>query len=90
MAPTPQINFISASDALPMIRLAVREELENMERLRKRASGEKIFTINAVSKKLGRNFSTIKKYCQAGLIRTVPGGGIPESAITEYLEGGRK
>ena len=85
-----QITFISASDALPIIRQAVREELEKMESQRKRAGGEKIYTINAVAKKLGRNFATIKKYCKAGLIRTVPGGGIPESAIIEFLEGGKK
>ncbi|MCX6241393.1 MAG: hypothetical protein NTX43_06285 [Bacteroidetes bacterium] len=85
-----KIIFMPLETAVDEIRKAVATEFQRAENERKRLEGERIYTINAVSKKLGRNFQTIKKYCKAGLIRTVPGGGIPESAIIEFLNNSRK
>jgi hypothetical protein len=90
MQPQAQIIFMSLETAVEEIRKAVASEFQRVETERRKLAGEKIYTINAVSKKLGRNFQTIKKYCKAGLIRTVPGGGIPESAIMEFLNNSRK
>lgn len=85
-----KIIFMPLETAITEIRKAVANEFERVEAEKKKLNGEKIYTINAVSKKLGRNFQTIKKYCKAGLIRTVPGGGIPESAIMDFLNNSKK
>ena len=90
MQPQAKIIFMPLETAVDEIRKAVASEFQRVETERKKLAGEKIYTINAVSKKLGRNFHTIKKYCKVGFIRTVPGGGIPESAITEFLNSSKK
>jgi len=90
MQPQAKIIFMPLETAVDEIRKAVANEFKRVESEKKKLDGEKIFTINAVSKKLGRNFQTIKKYCKTGLIRTVPGGGIPESAIIEFLNNSKK
>lgn len=46
---------------------------------------EKIFTINQVSKSLGKAHATIKKLVEKGIIRSTKDGLIPESAINDYL-----
>lgn len=87
---TGGIYFTSVNELIPVLRQLIREELELFDKNNKSKSGEKIYTINEVAKKLGKSWVTINKYCRVGLIRTVPGRGIPESAIIEFLEGGRK
>jgi hypothetical protein len=90
MQPQAKIIFMSLETAVEEIRKAVAIEFQRVESEKKKLAGEKIYTINAVSKKLGKNFQTIKKYCKSGLIRTVPGGGIPESAIMEFLNNSKR
>lgn len=90
MINSPQISLVNANDIVPIMIEKLLAALDKRDEQRKRLMGEKIYTINGVAKKLGRNHATIKKYCRSGIIRTCAGGGIPESAIIEYLEGGRK
>ena len=81
----PKVIFLREKTVISIITKAIATEFQRIELEKKKSEGEKVYSINAVSRKLGKNFHTIKKYCQAGLIRTVPGGGIPESAILEFL-----
>jgi hypothetical protein len=90
MQPQAKIIFMPLETAVDEIRKAVAFEFQRVENEKKKLAGEKILTINAVSKRLGRNFQTIKKYTKTGLIRTVPGGGIPESALMEFLSNPKK
>jgi len=46
---------------------------------------ERVYTINQVSKMLGRAHATIKKAVAKGAIRSTKDGLIPETAINEYL-----
>ena len=80
-----KVIFLREKTVIAIITKAIAAEFQRLELEKKKTEGEKIYSKNAVSRKLGKNFHTIKKYCETGLIRTVPGGGIPESAILEFL-----
>lgn len=64
--------------------------LTDFELQKKKNQPSKLYTINQVSKKLGKAHTTIKKYVQAGIIRSTKNGLIPEDAIDEYLKGIKK
>jgi len=73
--------------------LTTKQELSNtiktvlMEYDKEKSSKqpEKVFTINQVSKSLGKAHATIKKLVERGTIRSTKDGLIPESAINDYL-----
>lgn len=46
---------------------------------------EKLYTINQVAKMLGKAHATIKKFVDAGIIRSTSNGLIPENAVNEFL-----
>ncbi|MCX6285546.1 MAG: helix-turn-helix domain-containing protein [Bacteroidetes bacterium] len=87
---TPNLIILPEKIVISTIREAIQVEMQHFNDERKKAEGEKIYTINAVARKLGLNFATVKKYCNQGHIRTVPGGKIPESAILEFLNNSKK
>jgi len=60
MQPQAKIIFMPLETAVDEIRKAVAFEFQRVENEKKKLAGEKILTINAVSKRLGRNFQTIK------------------------------
>ena len=60
--------------------------LTDFEIQKKKNKPPKLYTINQVSKQLGKAHTTIKKLVQAGVIRSTKSGLIPEDAIEEYLK----
>jgi hypothetical protein len=47
---------------------------------------EKVYSINAVSKMIGKAHATVKKLVKAGYLKTTADGLILESSISEYLQ----
>jgi len=80
-----QILITSADELLAVITKAVKVAIDSAEAENKRKHGEKIYSKNQVAKKLGKAWMTVDRYCRSGIIRTVPGGGIPESALMDFL-----
>lgn len=64
--------------------LEVNKEVENEKA--KKASEEKLYTVNEVRKRLGKAHITVKKLVKSGLIKTTKDGLISEAAINEYLQ----
>jgi len=72
----------SAKDLKNLMKEAITEVKSEEQ---KRLSGQKLFTINEVAKRLGKAHGTIKKLCKAGVIETTKSGLITEQAIENYL-----
>lgn len=53
---------------------------------KKKGNSISLFTVNQVSKRLGKAHATIKKLIQAGILKTTKDGLITEQAINDYLQ----
>ena len=69
------------------IRQSVKDAISELENGKTITHEDKLFTINQVSKKLGKSFRTVKKWVNSGILQTTKSGLISEAALTEYLNG---
>ena len=68
------------------LKAALKDALqEHQKDLEKRTEADKLYTINAVARKLGKAHATIKKLVANGLLKSTKDGLIPLSSINEYL-----
>ena len=68
------------------LKALIKEVLTELEEEKKKKEIPKLYSVNAVAKKLGKAHATIKKHVEQGVIRTTVSGEIPEDAINEYLD----
>ena len=61
------------------------DALNRFEEMKTEKDPPGLFSINKVSKILGRSHTTIKKLVKNGIIKTTKDGMITEQAINEYL-----
>lgn len=78
-----QIVLIEMADLHKAVKSAM---IEFREEQQEQAKGEKLHTINQVSKRLGKAHQTIKKLVEKGLIKSTKDGLISEASISEYLQ----
>ena len=84
---TAKNYLIPSSEFLHEIKAAVAEEIKKQFQTQKQQTGEQLFYIAQVAKKLNRSHATIKKLVASGVIRSTKNGMISESAIEEFLKG---
>ncbi|MDD4374962.1 MAG: hypothetical protein PHG67_13705 [Bacteroidales bacterium] len=77
-----EIVVTNPSDLKRVLKEAILEIDE--ERVMKQP--EKVYSINAVSKMIGKAHATVKKLVKAGYLKTTADGLILESSISEYLQ----
>ena len=65
---------------------AVRRSILEIEREKNSISGDRLYSINQVAKRLGKSHATISKLVKLNIIHTTKNGYISESAIEEYLQ----
>ena len=63
----------------------MREVLDEKERENLLKTKTQSFTINQVAKNLGRAHTTIKRFVEAGILKTTLDGRIPETEIERFL-----
>ena len=80
-----EIILFTKEDLGIVVQQVIRAELDANEKRRARLESPKLFTINAVARRLGKHFSTIKKLCENGTIKTTKSGLILEEEIERYL-----
>ena len=77
-----EIVVTNPSDLKRVLKEAILEIDE--ERVMKQP--EKVYSIKAVSKMIGKAHATVKKLVKAGYLKTTADGLILESSISEYLQ----
>lgn len=91
---TKILFFTKTLKAMQNLILADRNDLkealkdalkEHQKEIEKKTEADKLFTINAVARRIGKAHATVKKMIKKGLLKTTPDGLIPLSAINEYL-----
>jgi len=82
-----RVIIVTEKDFSERIEMAVFNSLKKFEKEKALKDNEKLYSINAIAKRLGKAHATIKRYCAQGLIQTTKSGLIPESAIEKYLQG---
>lgn len=65
---------------------ALKMALKEFDEEKLKNSPEKVYSINAVSKMIGKAHATVKKLVKAGYLKTTADGLILESSINEYLQ----
>jgi response regulator of citrate/malate metabolism len=66
----------------------IREVLDEKERENSMRSKTQSFTINQIAKKLGRAHTTIKRFVEAGVLKTTLDGRIPETELQRFINTG--
>ena len=78
------IVLVDKDELKDALKSAIKEFYKEKEN---RETGDKLYTINYVARKLGKAHRTIKNLVQAGVIRSTKNGLIPHSALEEYING---
>jgi hypothetical protein len=68
------------------LKRVIKEALLEIDQEKIKNSPEKVYSINAVSKMIGKAHATVKKLVRAGYLKTTADGLILESSINEYLQ----
>jgi hypothetical protein len=68
------------------LKRVIKEALLEIDQEKIKNSPEKVYSINAVSKMIGKAHATVKKLVKAGYLKTTADGLILESSINEYLQ----
>jgi excisionase family DNA binding protein len=88
----PKAKFMKDLAIMPkeevrvLIQDAVKTSLANYELSKRLESGDHLYTVNQIAKRLHKSHSTIKKLILEGYISVTKSGLISESAINEYLQ----
>lgn len=64
----------------------INQVMDEREQKKEKKENLKSLTIHQVAKRLGRAHATIKKYVDAGLLKTTRDGRIPEVELERFLE----
>jgi hypothetical protein len=78
-------NFLVVSEDDQLKKL-LKEAIREINLEEKSNQPEKLYTVNAVSKMIGKAHATTKKLVKAGYLKTTADGLILESSISEYLQ----
>ena len=80
-----EMIFLPKNELLQAIRDAIDEKFDSVEKKRRITESPTLLTVTVVAKRLGRSYTTIKKLCNNGIIKTTKDGLIEESEIEKYL-----
>jgi len=64
----------------------INQVMDERELKRSKKANLNSLTIHQVAKRLGRAHATIKKYADAGLLKTTKDGRIPEVELERFLD----
>jgi len=78
-----EIIFVTQPTDLKRV---IKEALLEIDQEKIKNSPEKVYSINAVSKMIGKAHATTAKLVKAGYLKTTADGLILESSINEYLQ----
>ena len=82
-----KVYLIPNGEFLREMRAGIADEFKKMQLEAKQATGEQLFYVAQVAKRLRKSHKTIKNLVKSGVIRSTKNGMIPESAVEEFLKG---